>query len=147
MKRVISFAILLASLSATAADGPADIERRASVALSKFQTLNRLGLDCDARLQVEGLPSWDSDACAKYRRNITGEYFQALKSECLALSDWYESTRASIQSGIVGPDSPDAAAIVRAMRGVQAACHPDSMAEHRYLTAPMDTVDALKSLE
>ena len=143
------FIFLFISLSSLNCLAEPSILNRATKVQSKLEVLNNLGRQCEAELQVKGLKGGVSETCTKYLKNINGSFFESIGTECVALSNWYESKRKMIISNPNYADQhpEDASELVRDMKSVQKTCNPKNMASYTYLTKPLDTINALKELE
>ena len=143
---LLLFVLTIAPFAALAEDSIFD---RANTVVTKLEVLNNVGRTCDYQLSVNGIDGVKSDSCQKYQKNIQGQYFDEIGKECVRLSNWYEEKRKFIAANTSYPDKhpTDAKRLVRDMKAVNKACHPDSLASYEYLQKPAQKMKALGSLK
>lgn len=125
------------------------IIERAMMVQSRLEVLNNLGMNCEAHLQVRGLKGTQSEACEAYLRNMQGEYFATVGSECESLLNWHEGQRQMITGnpGYSDRDPNEAERLIRDMRAVRNSCDLSNLDDYVFLTKPIDTINALSELE
>jgi hypothetical protein len=144
--RLLLYVLLLSPLAAVAED---PIYDRANSVIAKLEVLDNLGRSCDYLLSVKGMEGAQSESCSKYLTNMRGPYFESIGNECVKLSNWYEQKQKFIASNKSYPDlNPNGAKrLLRDMKAVTKACHPDSLESYEYLTKPLKKINALGSLK
>ena len=122
---------------------------RANNVVTKLEVLNNVGRSCDYQLSVKGIDGANTESCQKYMTNIQGPYFDEVGKECVALSKWYEEKRKFISANKSYPDKhpADAKRLVRDMKAVNKACHPDSLESYEFLKKPAQKMKALGALK
>lgn len=125
------------------------VEDRATEVKSRLEVLNSLGRDCESHLQVDGMEGASSPACAKYLRNVQGDYLQFIGDECNGLNAWFASQQQMIRDNPSYPEDPARATqLLAEMKSVKSTCDTDDWRiTHRYILKPLSTIDALSKLE
>lgn len=122
---------------------------RANNVITKLEVINNVGRGCDYQLSVKGMEGANSESCQKYMTNIQGPYFDEIGKECVALSNWYEEKRkfVSTNKNYVDKNPTEAKRLVRDMKAVNKACHPDSLESYEFLKKPAQKMKALGALK
>jgi len=146
MARLLLQVLLLSSLVAVAEE---PIYGRANGVIAKLEVLDSLGRSCGYQLSVKGAEGAQSESCSKYLTNMRGPYFDSIGNECIKLSNWYEEKRKFIAVNKSYPDTNpiEVKRLVRDMKAVNKACHPDSLESYEHLTKPLKKINALGSLK
>lgn len=125
------------------------IANRANMVTSKLQVLNRLGMVCDASLEVSGLKALNTSDCKKYLDNMNGDYFKGIMNECQSMLDWRaEKYKYFTENKAYYDKNPlEEKALAMDFMRVKDTCDVSSLEKYRYLSKPADTVQALKELK
>ncbi|HSC67979.1 MAG TPA: hypothetical protein VLC79_09830 [Cellvibrio sp.] len=110
----------------------ASVNKKVSALKARLSYVNSLGLQCDTKMEAQGVKGINSTECNNYLKIIKSDYLKNTFSGCPELISWYEAKRRFIFSNpnFASQQPEKADELLNSMKAVQDSCNSDTYQEN-----------------